>query len=149
MAVTSAAAAPPDAVAIGSRREVFLDRCLIDSLKHVDLQMHRPVDRGPVLAFDSTWEGPFSGYVTILHSGDRYQAYYRGSGQGVAKKDYGDHQVVCYAESGDGVHWTKPSLNLFPRDGEATTNIVLADASPVTHTVCPFLDTRPGLKPAE
>ncbi len=142
-------AAPPEAVEIGSRREVFLDHYLIDVLKHVELMMHRPVDRGAVLAFDESWEGPFSGYATILHAGETYQAYYRGTGQGGVKKDTDDHQVVCYAESRDGVHWTKPSLSLFPRDGKATTNIVLADAAPVTHNFCPFLDSRPGVKPEE
>ena len=117
-------------------------------MTNVALRLHRPVDRGPVLAFDKPWEGPFSGYVTIIHAGTNYQAYYRGSVSG-DKKDTGDHQVVCYAESDDGVHWTKPSLNLFPRSGEATTNIVLADTPPDTHNFSPLIDSRPGVAPAE
>ena len=149
LAMTAAAAAPPEAVELGSRREVFLDHVLIDTLSHLELHMHRPVDRGPVLVFDNPWEGPFCGYATILHSGETYQAYYRGTGQGGARNDTDDHQVVCYAESRDGVHWTKPSLSLFPRQGEPTNNIVLADAAPVTHNFSPFLDSRPGVGPEE
>lgn len=150
LTVARAAPPPPEAVEIGSRREVFLDRFLIDGLTHAELQIHRPVDRGPAFAFDNPWEGPFSGYVTILHPDETtYQAYYRGARQGDAKRDTGDHQVVCYAESRDGVHWTKPPLNLFPQKDGATTNIVLADAAPVTHNFCPFLDARPGVKPSE
>lgn len=140
----AARAEPPEAVDVGPRREVFVDRHLIDTLSRLELRMQRPVDRGAVLAFDRPWEGPFCGYATILHSGGKYQAFYRGTGEGV-KKDDDARQVVCYAESDDGVRWTKPALDLFPHAGEATTNIVLADAGAVTHNFAPFLDARPGV----
>ncbi|HEY2157137.1 MAG TPA: hypothetical protein VGH33_16030 [Isosphaeraceae bacterium] len=147
--VAASAQAPPrEAIEIGSRRELFVDRFLIDTMTNTALRLHRPVDRGPVLAFDRPWEGPFSGYATILHAGKKYQAYYRGA-PGAEKKDTGNHQVVCYAESDDGIHWTKPALDLFPRHGEATTNIVLANAAPDTHNFSPLIDTRPGVNPAE
>lgn len=139
---------PREVIEIGSRRELFLDRFLIDAMTNTTLRLHRPVDRGSVLRFDRPWEGPFSGYVTILHAGKKYQAYYRGA-PAAEKKDTGDHQVVCYAESDDGIHWTRPSLDLFPRPDAATTNIVLADAAPDTHNFSPLIDTRPGVNPAE
>lgn len=145
----AARAEPPEAVEVGSRRELFLDRHLVDSLSHLELRLHRPVDRGPVLTFDEPWEGPFSGYATIVHSGGRYRAYYRGTGGGGAKKDDDSGQVVCCAESDDGVAWTRPSLGLYPRAGRPATNIVLADAAAVTHNFAPFLDDRPGVDPAE
>jgi hypothetical protein len=143
-----ARAEPPDAVEVGTRREPFLDRHLIDSLSRAELRMHRPVDRGPVLNFDGPWEGPFVGYATVIHHDGKYRAYYRGMGAGGVRKDSDPVQVVCYAESDDGVRWTKPALDLFPRAGEATTNIVLADAAAVTHNFAPFLDVRPGVDPA-
>ena len=136
------------AIDVGTRRELFVDGHLVDRMNGVALRLQRPVDRGQVFAFDKPWEGPFSGYVTILHSGAKYQAYYRGSTSG-GTKDTGDHQVVCYAESDDGVHWIKPALTLFPRDGQTTTNIVLADVPPDTHNFSPLIDTRPGVDPAE
>ena len=37
--------------------------------------MHRPVDRGPVMSFDSPWEGPFTGYATIIHADGKYRAF--------------------------------------------------------------------------
>lgn len=139
----------PEPIDLGSRRELFLDRYLIDSLSRLELRLHRPVDRGPVLAFDKPWEGPFCGYVTILHPGEKYQAFYRAMGPGGVKKDADADQVVCYAESADGVHWTRPSLTLFPRQGEPATNIVLANAGSVTHNFAPFLDSRPDVPPDE
>jgi HEAT repeat protein len=133
---------------IGSRRELFVDRYLIDRITGAaSLRLHRPIDRGPVLQFDSPWEGAFSAYVTILHAApDKYQMYYRGTRGG---GDTDDRQVTCYAESSDGMRWTKPQLDLFPVPSYARTNIVLAHAASVTHNFCPFIDNRPGVNPDE
>ena len=51
---------------LGSRRELFVDRLLIDRLTNAHLHLHEPRDEGPVLRFDNSWEGPHAGYVTIL-----------------------------------------------------------------------------------
>lgn len=135
-------AQPP--VDIGSRRELFVDHFLVDSLDKTSLQMHRPCDEGSVFAFDKPWEGIFCAYVTIIHSGDKYQAYYRGAG-GESTNNTGDHQVLCYAESSDGITWTKPELDLFSMDGSPKTNVILANVTPDTHNFSPFIDTKPGI----
>ena len=137
-------AAATDARAIGSRRELFVDHYLIERMTGVDLRLHRPVDEGKVLAFDQPWEGPFCAYVTVIKAPDKYQMYYRGMAS-AAGGDQDKSQVTCYAESPDGINWTKPSLDLFPRGGHKTNSIVLADAAPVTHNFSPFLDARPGV----
>lgn len=49
-----------------------------------------------------------------------YQAY-----SGKLARERTKACVVCYAESSDGVHWTRPSLNLFSYSGIKDTNIVL------------------------
>lgn len=132
------------AIDIGSRRELFVDHLLIDKMDRVQLQLHRPVDRGRVLEFDKPWEGVFSAYVTVIHAGDKYQAYYRGS-TGEAANGAGEQYVVCYAESVDGEHWTKPDLDLFPLADHEANNIVLANVSFDAHNFSPFLDVRPGV----
>ena len=138
---------PPAAVVdIGTRRELFVDRFLIDRMTATELRLQRPVDRGPVLKFDAPWEGRFCAYVTVIRAPDRFQMYYRGMDGG---KDTDAGQVTCYAESADGITWTKPKLDLFPIGEYGQTNIVLAHATPVTHNFCPFLDARPGVKPDE
>lgn len=147
-ALATAAPRGGETIDLGSRRELFVDHYLVDKLAGVELRLNRPIDRGRVLEFDNPWEGIFSGYVTIIHAGEKYQAYYRGS-TGAESKNTGDHQVVCYAESPDGMNWTKPEFDLFPRDGHPATNIVLADVAPDTHNFSPLIDTRPGVKPAE
>ncbi|MGB7159301.1 MAG: hypothetical protein WBD40_14630 [Tepidisphaeraceae bacterium] len=140
------AAEPQAAIDIGSRRELFIDRLLIEKLDRTELRLHRPVDRGRVLAFDAPWEGPYCAYATVIKSPDKYQMYYRGKAD-AAGGDQDRNQVTCYAESLDGITWTKPSLDLFPRGEHETNNIVLADASPVTHNFSPFIDARPGTAP--
>ena len=130
-------------ILIGSRREIFVDRFLIDPVSTASLRMHEPRDEGVVLHFDQPWEGPYAGYVTLLNVGDRFRMYYRG----IAKlgPDGSEHERTCVAESPDGLKWTKPALGLYEFDGSKANNIVLANAAPVTHNFCPMIDSRPGI----
>ena len=129
---------------VGSRRELFVDRYLIDHLDHVSLKLHEPRDEGEVLRYDQPWEGPFCGYDTVIRDGDMFRLYYRGKAGG---RD-GTGEVTCYAESKDGTHWIKPKLGLCEAAGSTENNIVLT-AEGVTHNFSPFLDTRPGVPHAE
>ncbi|MGY8643109.1 MAG: hypothetical protein ACKVJU_18680 [Verrucomicrobiales bacterium] len=132
-----------DPVDIGDRRELFVDSALIESMNGVDLVMHRPHDEGQVLAFDKPWEGGFSGYATVIKDGDLFRLYYRSLPKSGA--DGSSNESTSYAESKDGISWTKPKLGLFERDGSKDTNIVMADAAPSTHNFSPMLDPKPGV----
>jgi len=136
-----------DVIGIGSRRELFLDDLLIDQMKNTRLILHRPRDEGQVLAFDKPWEGGFSAYATVIKNGDLFQLYYRGLG--TAGKDGSKEETTCYAESKNGIDWTKPNLRLFDVMGTRDNNVVLAHAAPVTHNFSPMLDTRPGVPDSE
>jgi hypothetical protein len=140
----SAADAPLD---LGGRRELLVDHFLIDQLKGARLHPCTPRDEGIALRFDQPWEGPFSGYVTIVRDGERLRAYYRG--KPAADRDGSSNEVTCCAESTDGRDWTRPELGLFEVQGTKKNNVVLAHASPATHNFCPFLDQRPGVAPDE
>src|SRR3954471_14889546 len=63
---------------IGSQRELFVDNFLIASKTNVQFTLHEPRDEGSVLQFNAPWEGPFCAYVTVIHDGDQFKAYYRG-----------------------------------------------------------------------
>ena len=130
---------------IGNRRELFIDRHLIERLEGCDLRPHHPRPAESVLKFDKPWEGPFCGYATILKDGDRYRAYYRGLPE--AGKDLTDHEVTCCAESDDGIAWTKPNVGVYEVDGSRDNNIVLMGEKPASHNFCPFLDTNPATQP--
>ncbi len=132
---------------LGTRRELLVDHHLIDQLENAQLVLHEPRDEGPVLRFDQPWEGLFCGYATVIHHEDLYRLYYRGIP--VAGSDGNQREVTCYAYSNDGVNWTKPDLNLFEVDGTRQNNVILANAAPVTHNFCPFLDRNPAADPEQ
>jgi hypothetical protein len=139
---TLAPAAEP--VSIGARRELFVDRFLIDELKGLHLQLHAPRDEGVALKFDKPWEGLFSGYATIVTLADgRLRAYYRG--KAVANRDGSEEEVTCCAESVDGRVWTKPELDIYEVPGTRKNNVVLMHAQTATHNFSPFRDERLGL----
>lgn len=140
------AAAQTEPIVLGTHKEPFVDRFLIDTCTQCDLQLQAPVPAGTALAFDAPWEGAFSGYVTMVQEAGRIRAYYRGLP--VSGKDGSDGEVTCVAESTDGVVWSKPALTLFPIPGFDTNNIVLAGQAPYSHNFAPFLDTRPDVPPA-
>lgn len=146
--VHAAGPAPLDApVALGTRLELFTDDLLVDRLEGCRLKLHTPQPANVALRFDAPWEGAFSGYLTVLQDGDLYRCYYRGNP--VAGRDGSATEVTCYAESRDGITFSKPSLGLFEVHGTRSNNVVLAGQSPFSHNFAPFLDTRPGVAAAE
>jgi len=138
---------PGAPIELGARRELFVDRYLVESLDGAELCLHEPRDSGAAIAFDKPWEGLFCGYTTIIRDGDLLRMYYRGMPE--AGADGSAAEVTCYAESHDGIQWTKPNLGLFEVQGTRDNNVILADAAPVTHNFCPFLDTNPAAAPKQ
>ena len=134
----------PQAIDIGSRRELFVDDLLIDRLAGTRLELHPPQPREIVLKFDQPWEGLYSGYETVLKDGDVFRFYYRG--MPVARHTL-DVEVTCVAESRDGIHWTRPKLGLFEVHGTKDNNVVLARHRGC-HNLAPFVDANPAA-PAE
>jgi hypothetical protein len=124
---------------IGSRLELFVDRYLIDRLEGTKLVLHPPTPREVAIRFDAPWEGPSSTYVTVLKDADRYRAYYRGSSLG---RD-GVGERTCYAESQDGIAWTKPMLGICEFEGSSDNNVIWDGFG--CHNFMVFVDARPGV----
>lgn len=141
----TALASPP--IALDSRLEPFLDNYLIGSQANTSLRLQTPRPAETVIQFNDTWEGRYCGYVTVFKDGDRYRMYYRGNP--LAGKDGSDWEVTCYAESPDGIHFTKPELGLHEYEGSKANNIFLANQAPFSHNFAPFKDPRPGVSAAE
>ena len=129
---------------IGSRRELFIDNLLIDRLDGASLKLQTPQPGGVAVRFgaeEGDVDSPLSGYTTVLKDGDTYRLYYRG--RGYERTPRGFESLTCYAESSDGVHWTKPDLGLVEVDGSKHNNVILDNGWQFS----PFLDTRPGVPP--
>ena len=114
---------------IGSRRELFVDRQLIDRLAGAaTLRLQHPIPREQVLTHDAPWEGTGSGYHSVFQDGDVYRMYYKGWHLDVSqgKLNGGRHPLYCcYAESKDGINWQKPELGLHPFQGSTKNNITI------------------------
>jgi hypothetical protein len=133
-------------IALGSRRELFVDRHLIDRLDGATLHLHKPTPHEVVLVTDKPWEGNTCAYYTIFRDGNRYRMYYRGSHYDEKTRRAAHPEVTCYAESNDGIHWTRPELGLCVWEGSKKNNIIWDGIG--THDFTPFKDANPAC-PAE
>lgn len=143
----AAPASESSAIDLGSQLELFVDDFLIERLNGTQLKLHEPQPADVALRFNRPWEGSFTAYITVLQDGDRFRMYYRGTPN--EGKDGSSDEYTCYAESRDGITWTKPDLGLFEIFGTRSNNVVLAQMPPFTHNFSPFLDTRPGTPATE
>jgi hypothetical protein len=143
IAVGSARAAEP--VEVGADLQLMADGSLVDRLSGgARLELHHPAAQEVAVVTDRPWEGNAVNYVTVFQDGALYRMYYRGSGVTYSSGGYREthHEVTCYAESNDGIHWTKPELGLFAFDGSKTNNIVWDGLG--THNFTPFKDANPA-----
>jgi len=138
--ITPAVSAEP--VDIGDRLELFVDDHLIGDIKgDVKHELLLPEAKDVVFVADAPWEGNTSGYYTYFQDGDTYCMIYRGW-QHNRQMKAAHKEVTCYAESKDGIHWTKPNLGLFEWDGSKQNNIVWM--GPGSHNFTAFRDDNPA-----
>lgn len=131
----------PPPLEIGSRLELFVDAFLVEKMDGVEFKLHSPRPAEIVLRFDQPWEGRTSGYVTVFQDEKIFRMYYR------AQRDEQAAEFTAYAESQDGVHWTKPSLGIFEFNGSRENNIVWAGEG--AHNFAPFRDLNPAAPDSE
>jgi hypothetical protein len=140
----AADSAPP--IDLGSRRELFVDRLLIEELKDVELRLHQPTRapraRSPL---------PEKHMVTVIKDGALYRAWHRSNDPAYTGPMHSGHpgEAVLYAESDDGHEWRFPEFQLHEHDGRRGNNVILARLPPYLTNFMPFLDTRPGVPAAE
>jgi len=128
LAVAGASGKVPEYV--GGRLELFVDDYLIESMGGAaSLELHQPMRREIVFKTDAPWEGNAAAYQSVFKDGDIYRLYYHGvhyrhSGEPAQARE--DHPWnLCYAESTDGINWTRPELGLFEFNGSKANNIIV------------------------
>ena len=128
-------------IKVGTRLEPLIDRFLIESTSgDVKLHLHQPQPEQVVLVTGKPWEGNTCAYYTIFRDEGKFRMYYRGSHSRTKTKKAAHPEFTCYAESRDGVHWTKPALGLFAFNGSKQNNIVWNGIG--THCFTPFKDAN-------
>ncbi len=132
-----------ESVAIGSRRELFVDEYLVQSLRDVRLELQHPQAQEVAIACDQPWEGSACGYFRVLQDGGRYRMWYMAYHWPFEADETAPQHpfYVAYAESGDGITWNKPHLGLYEFQGSKENNICCVD---VVDNFTPFLDTNPA-----
>ena len=127
----------PAVVKVDVGRQLFVDNFLI-ATTNLARKFHYPEyhPSNPVLVPDRAWEkqganggfaAPFSDGVWYDEKDNKFKMWYMAGGGTYATNGAG---ITCYAESTDGITWTKPSLSVV-----SGTNIVrrgsIRDASSV------------------
>ena len=115
-------------VTLNERREFVWDNFVVDTEKTTARRvLHSPVYRDDVLCFDEMWEGDTVSGINIMFMGGKYRMYYLSENKG-KNKFRGEYELgarVCYAESVDGINWTKPKYRLRKYHGTYDNNILL------------------------
>lgn len=125
------------------QRFLCWDNALISSSNGLSILQNKPQKQNIALDCDDIWEGVHNCYATVIQVGDTYRLYYRAAGQkgDVYKENNGatDANLVCVAESKDGIKFTKPVINQIAYNGSKKNNIVFANSA----SFAIFYDTNP------
>lgn len=109
-----------DRLDVSDKKQLFIDYRFIADSANVTLNMNQAQKLGIVLDSEKEpWEKGTGGFFRVIEDAGRSKMYY-----GAFTK--AGHSL-CYAESSDGLHWTKPELGLVQIDGSKQNNIIYAD----------------------
>ena len=116
---------PNQPIDIGSRLEPMVDDYLIERMSGgAVLRLHQPTMREAVMTTDKPWEGNMCLYRSTFRDGGLYKMYYDGEQATAGEEPH--HEFMCYAESRDGVHWSRPDLGQVEFEGSTRNNVVLS-----------------------
>ncbi len=132
-------------IAIGTRRELFVDDFLIEEREKLDLYLHHPERREIALTFDGPCDDRTAGAYRVLEDGDRVRIYYRACIPDLGKEDY---KGTAVAESFDGgLSFQKPVLGFVEWKGSRENNLIALETAPTVPP--PFIDENPDCPVAE
>lgn len=129
----------PATVNVAVGRQLFVDNFLIEKTT-LTRKFHYPeyYSGNPILSPDKDWEkvgtkgaafaAPFSDGVWYDETEQKFKMWYMAGG---GKYSVNSGGITCYAESADGITWTKPSLSI-----ESGTNIVDKGLQRDASTIC-------------
>jgi hypothetical protein len=107
---------------IGSEKQLFIDDRFIAKSEGVTLTMNPPrQDHEPVLVADRPWDGRIGAYNTVLKEGNLFRMWYDVT---PPDRSFRIWQGAAYAESEDGINWTKPDLGLIDYQGSKANNLI-------------------------
>lgn len=114
---------------LGAAKHLTWNHRLFEQVAGVTFEMQRPHVSGErLLTGDRPWESwQMGGMSSLLHENGKFRLWY-GVSHGIRN---GEEYAVAYAESDDGLHWTKPDLGLVEYEGSRQNNLVVGYSSVV------------------
>ena len=111
------------------------DDVSIPHTQNLRLEMTRPERHpaNPVVARGAPGSVDAMGvqfYGSVIREGDRFRMWYVAYDDDEANKVASSRWRAAYAESADGVSWTKPNLGLVEHRGSTNNNLILTDPAP-------------------
>ncbi|MCC6491108.1 MAG: hypothetical protein IT364_26710 [Candidatus Hydrogenedentes bacterium] len=112
-----------EAIDVADRKQLFIDTLFIESSETITLRVH-PSDKTNerTLVSDRPWEDATLNWFNVLEDSGKYRMWYEC--YDVEGWPTTDDTSFCYAESTDGIAWSKPPLGLFSYH-ESTDNNIL------------------------
>jgi len=114
---------------VGSQKQLFIDYKFIESSEGIQLVVQEPYQtREKLVVVDQPWEKDayLASYNTVIKEDGRIRLWYDlAAGAPPAGEKNPRYMGVAYAESQDGIHFTKPVLNLVKWNGSKKNNLVL------------------------
>jgi len=130
-----------DMIEISNHPQLFLDDHVVEKMENLKRELHRPQKHPePVIVREHPWERrAISIYGTVLYEPElgKFRCWYLASGspdripdtpEGPGLAEY----YLCYAESKDGIAWTKPMVGSGKLGPYTKHNIVI----PAGHGIC-------------
>lgn len=132
-------------IEIGARRELFIDRYLIEDLANARLHLHPPERKNIVLSVEQPLENACSACFNVIQDQDRVLIYYRGYhpvGRDLPD-GWKETQTTNLLISEDGIHFERPNLGLLEAEGNTNNNLILRQYA--AHNFCVFIDPNAPL----
>lgn len=107
-------------LSVGNWKQLFIDNRFIANSQKVTLTMNPPQKLGVVLNSEGIpWEHGTGGFFRVIEDGGKFKLYYG------AFTEAG--HSLCYAESDDAIHWTRPDLGIVEIKGSKKNNLIYSD----------------------
>lgn len=129
---------------VGNQKQLFLDEQSLLQATNVCLRMHPAFKTGEhTLVPDRPWENASLNWFSVLRHEGKFRMWYEC--YDVEGWPTTNDTSFCYAESTDGIRWTKPALNLVSYHGSTSNNILFRELGPAgaysrVHGAGVFLD---------
>ena len=135
---------------LSTRREMFNDRYLIETLNGASLYLHEPIPRETVHQIKKPVENSTAGCYNLVQENGKILLYYRGyspPSPADNPQKFEDQQTGNLLISEDGVNFKRPELGLVDVEGSTLNNVLFRGRQ--GHNFCVFIDENPAAAPEQ